>query len=188
MLEIVDKKRKAKKNIGPFSRSQHFPLLNVKRPNLNKFSNPKSRKTQTPRVVCLIVTIMLIYLGFYEEEDKMMELLKSMQNARPIRQQKQPQSQQEPEQKQDEKGKAKDQDEEDNGKRGLTDKIQKNRGLRKQRSKKSFQSSRATYREKHRKALIRRAGQVQPMRDNKKRYSGEGTGIKTNVIKSISLQ
>eukprot|EP01127_Copromyxa_protea_P019927 TRINITY_DN6564_c0_g1_i2.p1 TRINITY_DN6564_c0_g1~~TRINITY_DN6564_c0_g1_i2.p1 ORF type:complete len:166 (+),score=54.52 TRINITY_DN6564_c0_g1_i2:122-619(+) len=73
-------------------------------------------------------------------------------------------------------------------KRAIDEKMEKNRGLRKERSKKKLFSARANYREKHRKAVIRRKGQVQPMRDNKKRYSGEATGIKSHLVKSVSLQ
>eukprot|EP01126_Amoeba_proteus_P022951 TRINITY_DN2309_c0_g1_i1.p1 TRINITY_DN2309_c0_g1~~TRINITY_DN2309_c0_g1_i1.p1 ORF type:complete len:543 (+),score=116.53 TRINITY_DN2309_c0_g1_i1:63-1691(+) len=79
-------------------------------------------------------------------------------------------------------------EEEDTGKRKINDTIQNNKGLKKSRSKKSTKGPRTKYREKYRKAVIRRRGQVQDVRSRDKKYSGEATGIKTHVIKSVPLK
>lgn len=64
--------------------------------------------------------------------------------------------------------------------------MEANRGLRKKRPK-NIKSGRAKGRYKLDRANVKRAGQVQKMRDPTKKYEGEKTGIKTHVVKSRSL-
>jgi U3 small nucleolar RNA-associated protein 3 len=79
--------------------------------------------------------------------------------------------------------------EEVDGKRKINYQIEKNLGMVKAAAKKAAKRNpRVKQREKYRKALIRRKGQVQEMRDASKRYSGEATGIRSNVVRSISLR
>jgi len=72
------------------------------------------------------------------------------------------------------------------GKRPITQKMEKNISLRK-KTKKQIKNPRVKHKLKYKKALVRRAGQVQKMRDKSEKYHGEKTGIKTNVIKSTPL-
>jgi len=71
-------------------------------------------------------------------------------------------------------------------KRKITTKMEKNISLRK-KTKKQIKNPRVKHKLKYKKALVRRSGQVQKMRDKTKKYQGEKTGIKTNVIKSTPL-
>jgi len=72
------------------------------------------------------------------------------------------------------------------GKRKITTKMEKNISLRK-KAKKQNKNPRVKNKLKYKKALVRRGGQVQKMRDKSQKYHGERTGIKTNVVKSTPL-
>ena len=61
--------------------------------------------------------------------------------------------------------------------------IEKNRGLTPHRNR-ELKNPRKKNRIKFAEANVRRAGQVQPMREKSAGYGGEGTGIKSRVIKS----
>lgn len=76
--------------------------------------------------------------------------------------------------------------EEVEGKRKITREILKNIGLRRKR-KREDRNPRVKNRRKYDKALKRRKGQVTPMRDQSKPYSGEETGINKNTVKAIRL-
>jgi len=79
-----------------------------------------------------------------------------------------------------------DDDDSVGGKRKITPKMEKNLSLRK-KAKKQIKNPRVKNKLKYKKALVRRAGQVQKMRDKSQKYQGEKTGIKPNVIKSTPL-
>ncbi|KAM9813825.1 something about silencing protein 10 [Neosynchiropus ocellatus] len=72
-------------------------------------------------------------------------------------------------------------------KRGITYQMAKNKGLTPKR-KKIDRNPRAKYREKFRRAKIRRKGQVQDVRREEARYSGEQSGIRAGVKKSVKLK
>lgn len=73
------------------------------------------------------------------------------------------------------------------GKRAITYQIAKNKGLTPHR-KKEHRNPRVKHKLKFRKALIRRKGAVREPRKELKRYSGEISGIKTSVSKSIKIK
>lgn len=77
--------------------------------------------------------------------------------------------------------------EEQDAKRAITYQIAKNRGLTPRR-KKIDRNPRVKHREKFRRAKIRRRGQVREVRREEQRYSGELSGIRAGVKKSIKLQ
>ena len=77
--------------------------------------------------------------------------------------------------------------EDQNAKRAITYQIAKNRGLTPRR-KKIDRNPRVKHREKFRKAKIRRRGQVREVRREEQRYTGELTGIRAGVKKSIKLK
>lgn len=77
--------------------------------------------------------------------------------------------------------------EDKNAKRAITYQIAKNRGLTPRR-KKIDRNPRVKHREKFRKAKIRRRGQVREVRREEQRYSGEISGIRAGVKKSIKLK
>ncbi|KAL1790410.1 something about silencing protein 10 [Sigmodon hispidus] len=77
--------------------------------------------------------------------------------------------------------------EDQNAKRAITYQIAKNRGLTPRR-KKIDRNPRVKHREKFRKAKIRRRGQVREVRREEQRYSGELSGIRAGVKKSIKLK
>lgn len=77
--------------------------------------------------------------------------------------------------------------EEQNAKRAITYQIAKNRGLTPRR-KKIDRNPRVKHREKFRRAKIRRRGQVHEVRREEQRYSGELSGIRAGVKKSIKLK
>ncbi|XP_036057243.1 something about silencing protein 10 [Onychomys torridus] len=77
--------------------------------------------------------------------------------------------------------------EEQNAKRAITYQIAKNRGLTPRR-KKIDRNPRVKHREKFRRAKIRRRGQVREVRKEEQRYSGELSGIRAGVKKSIKLK
>ncbi|XP_075045990.1 something about silencing protein 10 isoform X1 [Mixophyes fleayi] len=74
-----------------------------------------------------------------------------------------------------------------NAKRAITYQIAKNKGLTPKR-KKIDRNPRVKHREKYRRAKIRRKGQVREVRKEEFRYSGEMSGIRAGVKKSIKLK
>ncbi|KAL7837426.1 hypothetical protein SRHO_G00271370 [Serrasalmus rhombeus] len=72
-------------------------------------------------------------------------------------------------------------------KRGITYQMAKNKGLTPKR-KKIDRNPRVKHREKFRRAKIRRKGQVRDVRREETRYSGELSGIRAGVKKSIKLK
>ncbi|XP_063799021.1 something about silencing protein 10 isoform X2 [Pseudophryne corroboree] len=74
-----------------------------------------------------------------------------------------------------------------NAKRAITYQIAKNKGLTPKR-KKIDRNPRVKHREKYRRAKIRRKGQVREVRKEEVRYSGELSGIRAGVKKSIKLK
>ncbi|KAM3620939.1 uncharacterized protein V6R79_003900 [Siganus canaliculatus] len=72
-------------------------------------------------------------------------------------------------------------------KRGITYEMAKNKGLTPKR-KKIDRNPRVKHREKFRRAKIRRKGQVRDVRREEKRYSGEMSGIRAGVKKSVKLK
>ncbi|XP_066147702.1 something about silencing protein 10 [Euwallacea fornicatus] len=72
-------------------------------------------------------------------------------------------------------------------KRAITYQIAKNKGLTPHR-KKELRNPRVKHKLKFRKALIRRKGAVREPRKELSRYSGEISGIKTSVSKSIKIR
>lgn len=77
--------------------------------------------------------------------------------------------------------------EDQNAKRAITYQIAKNKGLTPRR-KKIDRNPRVKHREKFRRAKIRRKGQVREVRREDQRYSGELSGIRAGVKKSIKLK
>ncbi|MBZ3879383.1 Something about silencing protein 10 [Sciurus carolinensis] len=77
--------------------------------------------------------------------------------------------------------------EDQNVKRAITYQIAKNRGLTPRR-KKIDRNPRVKHRKKFRRAKIRRRGQVREVRKEEQRYSGELSGIRAGVKKSIKLK
>ncbi|XP_004871786.1 something about silencing protein 10 [Heterocephalus glaber] len=77
--------------------------------------------------------------------------------------------------------------EDQNAKRAITYQIAKNKGLTPRR-KKIDRNPRVKHREKFRRAKIRRRGQVREVRREDQRYSGELSGIRAGVKKSIKLK
>ncbi|XP_003801005.1 something about silencing protein 10 [Otolemur garnettii] len=77
--------------------------------------------------------------------------------------------------------------EDQNAKRAITYQIAKNRGLTPRR-KKIDRNPRVKHREKFRRAKIRRRGQVREVRREQQRYTGELSGIRAGVKKSIKLK
>ncbi|XP_029359074.1 something about silencing protein 10 [Echeneis naucrates] len=85
---------------------------------------------------------------------------------------------------------AHDDDEEEldpDAKRGITYQMAKNKGLTPKR-KKIDRNPRVKHREKFRRAKIRRKGQVREVRREETRYSGEMSGIRAGIKKSIKLK
>ncbi|XP_037535319.1 something about silencing protein 10 isoform X2 [Nematolebias whitei] len=75
----------------------------------------------------------------------------------------------------------------EDGKRGITYQMAKNKGLTAKR-KKIDRNPRVKHREKYRRAKIRRKGQVREARREETRYSGEMSGIRAGVKKSVKLK
>ncbi|TDH13842.1 hypothetical protein EPR50_G00037850 [Perca flavescens] len=80
-----------------------------------------------------------------------------------------------------------DEEEDPDAKRGITYQMAKNKGLTPKR-KKIDRNPRVKHREKFRRAKIRRKGQVCEVRREDTRYSGELSGIRAGVKKSIKLK
>jgi len=72
-------------------------------------------------------------------------------------------------------------------KRKITYQMEKNVGIRK-KSSKHIKNPRIKHKLKYKKALIKRNSQVPKLRTRNQKYMGEETGIKSNVIHSISLK
>ncbi|KAM9361157.1 something about silencing protein 10 [Symphorus nematophorus] len=72
-------------------------------------------------------------------------------------------------------------------KRGITYQMAKNKGLTPKR-KKIDRNPRVKNKEKYRRATIRRKGQVREVRQEMTRYSGELSGIRAGVKKSVKLK
>ncbi|CAL8340009.1 unnamed protein product [Merluccius merluccius] len=64
--------------------------------------------------------------------------------------------------------------------------MAKNKGLTPKR-KKIYRNPRVKHREKFRRAKIQRKGQVREVRREETRYSGEHSGIRAGLKKSIKL-
>lgn len=77
--------------------------------------------------------------------------------------------------------------EDEPSKRAITYKMAKNKGLTPHR-KKEQRNPRVKHKERYRKALIRRKGAVRQPRKELKKYSGEISGIKATVVKSIKIK
>ncbi|KAL0978691.1 hypothetical protein UPYG_G00173960 [Umbra pygmaea] len=78
-------------------------------------------------------------------------------------------------------------EEDPNAKRGITYQMAKNKGLTPKR-KKINRNPRVKNRERFRRAIIRRKGQVREVCREETRYSGEMSGIRAGVKKSIKLK
>ena len=75
----------------------------------------------------------------------------------------------------------------DVGRRTITDQILRNRGLTPHR-KKEFKNPRVKHRLKYRKAVIRRRGQIRPVRNELTAYAGEISGIRAAVKRGVRLK
>ncbi|XP_030276976.1 something about silencing protein 10 [Sparus aurata] len=75
----------------------------------------------------------------------------------------------------------------EDAKRGITYQMAKNKGLTPKR-KKIDRNPRVKNKEKFRRAKIRRKGQVREVRREETRYSGEMSGIRAGVKKSVKLK
>jgi len=75
----------------------------------------------------------------------------------------------------------------DVGRRTITDQILKNRGLTPHR-KKEYKNPRVKHRLKYRRAVIRRRGQIRPVRSEMTAYAGEISGIRAAVKRGVRLK
>ena len=80
-----------------------------------------------------------------------------------------------------------EEEDEESIKRPINYQIEKNKGLTPKRNK-LCRNPRVKHREKYRKALIKRKSIVPTVRTEIKRYSGETTGIRSNIVKGIKLK
>ncbi|XP_059611600.1 something about silencing protein 10 [Phlebotomus argentipes] len=80
-----------------------------------------------------------------------------------------------------------EEEEDDTDKRAITYQMSKNKGLIPHR-KKELRNPRVKHRLKYKKALVRRKGAVRTVRKEEKRYTGEHSGIKATVRKSIKIR
>ncbi|XP_022065494.1 something about silencing protein 10 [Acanthochromis polyacanthus] len=92
-----------------------------------------------------------------------------------------------PEAEELEENEGEDEEEDKDAKRGITYQMAKNKGLTPKR-KKIDRNPRVKHREKFRRAKIRRKGQVREVRREETRYSGEMSGIRAGVKKSVKLK
>eukprot|EP00127_Corallochytrium_limacisporum_P000858 Clim_evm1s28 gene=Clim_evmTU1s28 len=72
------------------------------------------------------------------------------------------------------------------GKREISYQMEKNKGLTPSR-KKELKNPRVKHRRKFEKAKVRRKSQVKSVRGEKQRYSGEASGIRTNIARSVKF-
>ena len=72
-------------------------------------------------------------------------------------------------------------------KRAINYQIEKNKGLTPKRNK-MYRNARVRNRFKARKALIKRKSIVPKVRREEKRYSGEMSGIRTNVVRAVKFK
>lgn len=86
-----------------------------------------------------------------------------------------------------EKALADGQSDEAHIKRAINYEMEKNKGLTPKRNK-LYRNPRVRHREKFRKALIKRKSIVPKVRHEDKRYSGEATGIRKTVIRSVKIK
>lgn len=77
---------------------------------------------------------------------------------------------------------------EDENRRGVNRQIAKNTGYKTTKARKLDRNPRVKHREKFRRANIRRKGQVKPYKTEDKKYSGEHSGIREGVIRSVKLK
>ncbi|XP_029007672.1 something about silencing protein 10 [Betta splendens] len=82
---------------------------------------------------------------------------------------------------------TKSEEQDPDAKRGITYQMAKNKGLTPKR-KKIDRNPRVKNKEKYRRAQIRRKGQVREVRREESKYSGELSGIRAGVKKSIKLK
>ena len=87
----------------------------------------------------------------------------------------------------DEEKKIDNDEEEGTIKRPINYEIEKNKGLTPKRPK-MYRNPRVRNRIKARKAVIKRKSIVQNIRPQDKRYSGEATGIRTNVVRAVKIK
>ncbi|XP_048879231.1 something about silencing protein 10 [Brienomyrus brachyistius] len=92
-----------------------------------------------------------------------------------------------PDEAEEEEEKEEESDLDPDAKRGITYQMDKNKGLTPKR-KKIDRNPRVKYREKFRKAKIRRKGQVREVRKEEVQYGGELSGIRAGVKKSVKLK
>uniref|UniRef100_UPI0037E8AAB4 something about silencing protein 10 n=1 Tax=Semicossyphus pulcher TaxID=241346 RepID=UPI0037E8AAB4 len=113
-------------------------------------------------------------LRFYRDVEKRMKMKRKSNN---------------PEAEELEEKEEEDEEEEvdPDAKRAITYQMAKNKGLTPKR-KKIDRNPRVKHREKFRRAKIRRKGQVREVRREETRYSGERSGIRAGVKKSIKLK